>query len=79
MDYSILNSGGHFVRWIGSISSIFGRENYVEHSNEIIYNLDLRFRKRCHLKKKFMDGRFTTDSGQRLITIAYLESLNLVS
>ena len=36
MDYSILNSGGHFVRWCGSISTIFGRWNYVEHSYEII-------------------------------------------
>ena len=36
MDFSILNSGGHFVRWSGSISFIFGRGNYVEHSYEII-------------------------------------------
>ena len=36
MDFSILNSGGHFVRWSGSISIIFGRGNYAEHSYEII-------------------------------------------
>ena len=38
----------------------FGRRHYVEHSCEVILNLDQWLRRRC-LKKKFTDDGHTTD------------------
>ena len=44
-----------------------GRRHHEEQFCEIILNLDLWFRRRCRLKKKF------THNGQRPITLANLE------
>ena len=52
--------------------AIFEIEHLGEHSCEVILNLNQWFRRRCHLKKKFMHDRRTMD---RLITIAHLEPL----
>ena len=41
----------------------FGRGNQEEQLCEIIFNLDQSFRRRCRLKKKFMDDGCTTDAG----------------
>ena len=37
----------------------FGRRHYEEHSCEVILNLDKWFRRRCRLKKKCTDARWT--------------------
>ena len=48
--FLMLNSGGPFVQWSGTICAIFGRGLYEEQFCEIILNLYKWFRRRCLFK-----------------------------
>ena len=53
----------------------FESGHHGKHSCEVILILGKWFRRRCHLKKRFMDDGLTTDAGRRPITIPHLEPL----
>ena len=51
--FLILSSDGHLAQWSGIIYENFGRRSKEKHLCEVPLNLDLWFRRICHLEKMF--------------------------